>query len=209
MQHPDSRILVFAKAPVPGRCKSRLAADVGEWRAAAAYRSLLARTVAVIVAAELAPVALWCSPDTRHPFFKALRRDYGVTLRSQPDGDLGRRMHGAFERTLRGARAAVLVGGDSPVLSAGHLHSALTVLEDWADAMFAPTEDGGYALVGLRRPRAGLFRGIEWGGPRVMAQTERRVAELDLRAGHLPRLWDVDTAADYRRARRLGLVRGF
>lgn len=201
-----SRIVVFAKAPVPGRCKTRLAAGLGARRAAAVYRSLLARTVAEAVAAEAAPVELWCAPDARHPFFRALRRDYGVVLRRQPRGDLGRRMHGAFRAVLSGAPDAVMVGGDCPVLSGEYLRAALAALRNGADAVFGPAEDGGYALVGLREAHARLFRGVHWGGPRVMAQTRRRVAALGLRAVYLPTVWDVDMAADFRRARRLGLV---
>jgi hypothetical protein len=193
------RIIIFAKAPVPGRCKSRLAVGLGARRAAAVYCSLLARTVAEAVAADVAPVAVWCSPDTRHPFFTRLRREYGVTLHCQPRGDLGRRMHGAFRAALSEAPGAVMIGGDCPVLSGAHLRAALAALDDGAAAVFAPAEDGGYALAGLREPHAGLFRGMPWGGPRVMAQTRRRAAALGLRVVYLPMLWDVDTMADYRR----------
>lgn len=200
-----SRILIFAKAPIPGRCKSRLAAGLGARRAAAVYRSLLARTVST-AAAGAVPVELWCSPNTRHPFFRRLRREHGVRLRRQPRGDLGRRMHGAFRTVLKDADAAVMIGGDCPVLAADHLERALAALADGSDAVFAPAEDGGYALVGLRVPRAGLFRGVSWGGPRVMSRTRRRVSALGLRAAYLPAVWDVDTPADFRRAKRRGLI---
>lgn len=206
MRHPDSRILIFAKAPVPGCCKTRLAAGLGPRRAAAVYRRLLRATVAEAVHSEAAPVELWCSPDTRHPCFASLRRDHALALRRQPDGDLGRRMHAALASALTRARGALVIGGDCPVLSGVHLHAALDMLANGTDAVFAPAEDGGYALVGLRHPRPALFRGVSWGGTQVMTQTRRRLDMLNLRAGYLESVWDIDTPADFRRARRAGLI---
>ncbi|MES1944923.1 hypothetical protein PC39_12431 [Salinisphaera sp. PC39] len=206
MHHPDSRILIFAKAPVPGRCKTRLAAGLGPRRAAAVYRRLLRATVAEAARSRAAPVELWCSPDSRHPCFASLRRDHAVVLRRQPGGDLGRRMHSALASALTRSRAALVIGGDCPVLAGGHLHAALGMLAEGTDAVFAPAEDGGYALVGLRAPAPALFRDVAWGGPRVMTQTRRRLDALDLRAGYLEPVWDVDTPADFRRARRAGLI---
>ncbi len=64
------------------------------------------------------------------------------------------------------------------------------------DAVFIPAEDGGYVLVGLRRPQPRLFEGIDWGSERVMAQTRERLSELGLRWVELPTLWDVDRPGD-------------
>ncbi|MDA1116706.1 MAG: DUF2064 domain-containing protein, partial [Proteobacteria bacterium] len=75
-----------------------------------------------------------------------------------------------------------------------------------ADAVFAPAEDGGYALVALRRVSPRLFAGIEWGGPRVMAQTRERLLALGWRWRELRTVWDVDRPEDYRRLQRASLL---
>lgn len=204
--HPAGRILIFAKAPVAGACKTRLAAAIGDGRAADVYRRLLANSVATAVDSRLAPVSLYCAPDSSHPFFHALRRRWRIRLHRQAGGDLGRRMHRAFVTALRDADYAVIIGADSPVLTAEHLDDALAVLHDGEDAVFAPTRDGGYALVGLRRPHYRLFQGVAWSRPTVMRQTRRRLARLGLDWSRLPTLWDIDERADYLQARRQRLI---
>ena len=72
------------------------------------------------------------------------------------------------------------------------------------DAVVAPAEDGGYALIGLRRPLPELFRDIEWGSERVYAETARRLARYRWR--ELRTVWDVDRPADLERLRSLRLL---
>ena len=74
------------------------------------------------------------------------------------------------------------------------------------DAVFIPAEDGGYVLVGLRRPQPRLFAGVEWGSERVMVQTRQRLSELALSWVELPPLWDVDRPADLARLASLEAV---
>ncbi|MEK7191803.1 MAG: DUF2064 domain-containing protein, partial [Pseudomonadota bacterium] len=66
--------------------------------------------------------------------------------------------------------------------------------------VLGPTEDGGYYFIGLGAPHAGLFEGIDWGTDRVLAQTLERAKSLGVEFEWLPRLRDIDTAADLRRA---------
>ena len=96
---PSARLLIFAKAPVPGQVKTRLAGRLGPRGAAELYKKLLRRTLAMAAAARLCPLELWGAPDARHGFFIACQRDYGVRLRRQSSGDLGRRIHHALTRT--------------------------------------------------------------------------------------------------------------
>ncbi len=204
MEHPRARLLVFAKAPVPGRVKTRLARHLGRRGAAVLYRRVLRQTLARVVAAELAPVELWCAPDARHPFFAACRRDLGVALRVQRGPDLGARMHHALATALEEASYAVLLGGDCVSLTSGDIRQALEALATGRDAVLGPAEDGGYVLVGLRRPCRALFRCIAWGGPRVLAATRRRARRAGLDWAELPLRWDLDRPADLRRLRREG-----
>ena len=202
-EFPTARLLIFAKAPVPGRVKTRLAGQLGTRGAADLYKKLLRRTLAIARAARLCPVELWCAPDGRHGFFTACRREYGVRLRRQCGGDLGRRMNHALKRTLAARQFAVLIGGDCVSLGAAELRAAFTRLAAGRDAMLGPARDGGYLLIGLRQSRPVLFRGIAWGTSAVLAATRRRLRRTGVDWAELPPGWDVDTPADLRRLRRV------
>lgn len=198
------RLLVFARAPVPGAVKTRLIPALGAEGAADLHARLLARTLETACAADLAPVELWCTPDADHPAFAGAAGDPGVTLRVQPAGDLGQRMRVALESTLADGGRALLVGCDCPALSVDDLAGAFTALADH-DVVLGPAEDGGYVLVGARRVSPVLFDGIEWGGPRVLRQTRGRLVALGWRWHELRTLWDVDRPEDVVRCKELGL----
>ncbi len=202
MEFPEARLLVFAKAPVPGRVKTRLAGRLGKRGAAVLYRQLLDHTLAQAVAARLCPVELHCAPDARHGDLRACRRDHGVILRGQVRGDLGRRMDRALARCLERCPFAVLIGGDCVSLGTRDLAAALGALAAGYDAVLGPAEDSGYVLIGLRRPCPGLFQGIAWGEPGVLDATRRRLTRAGLRWLELPTGWDLDRPADLRRWRR-------
>jgi hypothetical protein len=192
-------VLVFAKAPEPGRVKTRLVPALGEGPAAVLAARLARRTVAEVTRAGLTSVTLCATPDTRHPFFELLQRHHGITLAEQGGGDLGARMHRALAAALCGHDAAILVGTDIPGLSAADLVRAAACLEDGADAVLGPAEDGGYWLIGLRRSHADLFEDMPWGGGAVLAETLRRMGELGLRAACVAERWDVDRPDDLER----------
>lgn len=200
------RILVFARAPVPGRCKTRLIPALGRAGAARVHRQLVRRTLALASDTGV-PVELWCAPDASHGFFATCRRDYGVRLRRQPGGDLGRRMAFALARVLReGAGAAVLVGSDCPEFTGGDFTTAFEALR--ADCVLQPSTDGGYVLIGARRFERRVLAGIAWSSGRELAQTRRRLARLDLTCRERTPRMDIDTPSDYRNARRNGLLQG-
>lgn len=200
---PAARLLIFAKAPVPGQVKTRLIPQLGGVGAARLYRRLLYRTVAVATAAALCPVELWCAPDLRHGFFLACRHDYRLTLHRQQGRELGERMHHALSRALRRSQYAIVMGGDCPSLGRAELHTALAALAAGRQAVLGPAADGGYVLIGLRRPRGALFRGIQWGSAAVLAATRRRLRRAGLDWAELAPGWDVDRPADVRRWRQV------
>lgn len=197
----SGRLLVFAKAPVPGRVKTRLARHVGRRAAAGLYRGLLADTVGMAVSAHVAPVELWVSPG-RHPALDAIARRHGLVQRVQPPGDLGARMDRASRRALRDGGPVVIIGGDCTGLTAGHLAAAFGALEAGRDVVLAPAPDGGYTLIGLARPAPGLFRAMPWGSSAVLAETRRRLRRARLDAQLLAAADDLDDPADLRRYRR-------
>jgi len=179
---------VFARAPRAGAVKTRLIPLLGAQGAARLHARLLRRALRTARAARLGPVELWT----------AERRQRGV--------DLGERMMHAFAHSLRGAARVILIGSDCPVLRPRDLRQAARWLAGGADAVFAPAEDGGYALIALRRVSPRLFQGMRWGGAQVMAQTRARLAALGWRWRELPEVWDVDRPQDYRRLERSGLL---
>jgi rSAM/selenodomain-associated transferase 1 len=190
--------MVFARAPVPGEAKTRLIPALGKAGAAALHRRLVTHSLRAATDARLGPVELWCAPDAGDPFFRECGRRFGVSLRSQGQGDLGARMQGAFEVALAGASRAIVVGSDIPALSAHYLRDAGRALAG-DDVVIGPAEDGGYVLIGLARCDPELFREIPWGGPEVLAETRRRIAALSWRLSELPVLWDVDRPEDLER----------
>jgi rSAM/selenodomain-associated transferase 1 len=199
---PHARLLILAKAPIPGRVKTRLAGRLGARGAAMLYRRLLDRTLRIAHVARLCPIELWCAPDTRHGFFAACRREYGARLRRQCAGDLGRRMNQALSQTLAAGHPAVLIGGDCASLGEAELRAAFSLLAAGHEAVLGPAADGGYVLIGLNRPCPTLFRGIAWSTPTVLAATRRRLRRAGMGWVELPPGWDVDTPADLRRLRR-------
>jgi glycosyltransferase A (GT-A) superfamily protein (DUF2064 family) len=109
-------------------------------------------------------------------------------------------MHTAF-RLHCAQGPLLLIGTDCPVLQPVHLRQAAVALLDSADAVLQPAEDGGYVLVGLRRPQPALFLGMTWSTDRVLADTRARAREAGLRVHELDTLWDVDRPEDLARWR--------
>jgi len=191
------RIMIFAKAPAPGRVKTRLVPALGAGAAAALHRQLVERTLATARAAALGPIELWCAPSTSDPFFALCARQHGVALREQGEGDLGARMGRALESALAQGIPALLVGSDCPALTPEYLREAAAALINGTDAVIGPAEDGGYVLIGLARsPSAPLFADIAWGSATVMRETRVRLARFDWRWRELATLWDVDRPED-------------
>lgn len=201
----ETRVAVFAKAPVPGEVKTRLVPALGADRAATLHEALARRALETASAARVGRVELWCSPDSRHPFFARCAEEFGVALREQHGRNLGERMAGAFRAALCDNAALVLVGSDCPALRSGTVRDAARALETH-DAVIAPAEDGGYVLVGLSGPDGGIFEGVEWGGSKVLAQTRARLERAGMTWKELDTFWDIDRPEDYARLEREGLL---
>lgn len=173
----DVAVLVFSRAPLPGRVKTRLVPRLGEWRAARLHARLTRHALRTARAAACGPVELY---DTS----------------KQRGADLGERMHHALARTLRRHRGAIIIGADCPALRPRDLRRAARWLAGGCDVVIAPAEDGGYALIGAKRVSPLLFSAIAWGGSAVYESTVRKLVSLSYRWRALERLWDVDRPAD-------------
>lgn len=157
----NCRIMVFAKAPMPGTVKTRLIPALGATAAAQLHGQLLERTLVTAVAARLGPVELWCAPAPHDAFFASCARRHGVSLHAQGEGDVGMRMARALDLAVACGSPALLIGCDCPALTADYLREAVVALSSGNDAVFGPAEDGGYVLIGLARsPSAQLFEDI-------------------------------------------------
>ena len=195
---PACAVIVFAKAPVAGTVKTRLAGALGAAGAARLAARMLESTTACALEAAVGPVEVCCAPDRSHPAFTALAAGGTVGLSEQGDGDLGHRMHRALERALASQPGAIVIGTDAPALDADYLREAASALTRH-DAVIGPAVDGGYVLIGLRRTApAALFDGIDWSTSRVLAQTRERLDRLGLGWAELAPLHDIDEPADLR-----------
>jgi len=197
MKYPDSRLLLFTKAPEPGRVKTRLAALLGTDAAADLYENLLHDCLELCVSADLCPVEIYCSPSTGHDFFQQCRARYHIGLQQQLQGDIGQRMSRAIMSALQRAEHVVLIGADCPALTADDLDSAFHALQQGTDVVLGPAEDGGYYLIGMSAHHPDLFENIPWSTHQVLAATETLLREQGLSWHSLPVHRDVDTAEDY------------
>ncbi len=188
-------LIVFAKAPVSGLAKTRLAPAIGFEGAARVARAMLAHTLRAAVDSKIGPVELCCAPDTTDARFRLAASDAVVYLSGQGDGDLGARMERAISRGLEKYRRVVVIGTDAPQLDADVLRSAAAALITH-DVVIAPATDGGYVLVGLARRAPRLFADVAWSTSQVMAQTRARIEELGMSLFELPTLHDVDEPMD-------------
>ncbi|HKC25222.1 MAG TPA: TIGR04282 family arsenosugar biosynthesis glycosyltransferase [Thermoanaerobaculia bacterium] len=192
------RLTVFAREPVPGAVKTRLAAALGVEAAARLYAAFLAD-----LAAELAaPSGEWESvlAHTGEEAGTELARLFGrgFSFAPQGDGDLGARLVRAFDRRGAAKALAVVVGSDAPTLSKADLARAFAALAAGSDVVLAPAPDGGYSLVGLGpRAEAGeVFAGVRWSTADALADTLANASRRGLVTTVMDGVPDVDVAED-------------
>ena len=190
------RILVMAKAPIPGTVKTRLGLPPED--AARLQAALIGDTVGK--ARALAPTTVAGAPPGQlHRIRPFLPGD--VTLIPQPRGDLGERMLEGTRSLFAAAPDPVLIlGTDSPTLPPRAITTAARAL-DTRDLSIIPSEDGGYVLLGLRGPYEAVFSGIGWSTPAVHEQTLRRAEEAGLSVHEGDPWRGVDEPADLARLR--------
>lgn len=198
-RHASETLVMFVRDPEAGPVKTRLAAALGVGGAAALYRAFTAD-----LCAALSPrftLVLACAPGAGGRYFARLARRFGVGLVEQGDGDLGARMRRVARAVLAGASRAVLIGSDVPTLPPERIAAAFTALRR-VRVTLGPSLDGGYYLLGVRRPLPDLFSRMPWGGDQVLRRTLARLRRARLRTYLLPWWYDVDTAADLALLRR-------
>ncbi len=191
---------IFARQPVPGQVKTRLAGRLGSYQAARAYEAML------LDGLEAWGTTRWLAPGGRRvvvydppdggPWFDE-RVPAAFALQPQEEGDLGARMAAFFAGEFEdGADKVVLIGSDSPTLDPTLVISAFLCLSE-KDVVLGPSTDGGYYLVGAKGAVPPIFAGIEWSGPGVLRQTVARLSGTGLSLAVLPPWYDVDEPADW------------
>ncbi|GGV38816.1 glycosyl transferase [Actinomadura cremea] len=188
MTRPGTDLLVIAKEPVPGRVKTRLTPAYTPAEAAELAAAALADTLAAVTAAPARRRTLVLD-GAPGPWLPA-----GIAVLPQRGDGLDERLAHAFADADAG-RPLVLIGMDTPQVTPGLLAEAARALEG-RDAVFGPAADGGFWLLGLRRPDASLLRGVPMSRPGTGAAQLSRLRGAGLRVALLPELTDVDTPPD-------------
>jgi uncharacterized protein len=196
-------IAIMAKAPRHGEVKTRLVPPLSSAEAAALGAAFLRDAAGnILAAAEAAPVDGWVahSPPDAGDLFAVLLPPAISQLPSRRAG-LGNSLVDAVGDLLAlGYGAVCLVNADSPTLPTQYLIDAARILAKPGDrAVLGPAEDGGYYLIGLKRPHRHLFEEIAWSTDQVFRQTVARADEIGLVVTALPAWYDVDDVAALRR----------
>lgn len=198
-------LAVMAKAPREGDVKTRLAAVWTARFAAGLYAALLADTFEIVGDARNVRPAIEqfvChTPEGSECEFGGVAPRNAVFV-CQRGATLADRLTNAFDDLFRaGFASVVLMGTDSPTLPAASLVAAFEALDNGADVAIGPTSDGGYYLIGMRRPHPEVFRGVALSTEHALAQTVQAAEGAGLAVALLPEWYDVDTPADLERLR--------
>jgi uncharacterized protein len=197
-------LILFARAPEPGKVKTRLAERLSEAGAARLYRAFLSDASRVYVDPLHWRSVLCAETGPSDPRWEGLfSAPWAHALQSS--GDLGERLLSAFASEFaRGAEAAVAVGSDHPSLPRERLHEVFDALAAGVDAALIPAEDGGYCAIGLtpRAPAPALFRGIAWSTETVLSETVARLERSGIAYRLLQGGYDVDRPEDLERLGR-------
>lgn len=188
-------VLIMAKAPRPGHCKTRLQPLLGAKGCAQLQAALIRRTL--LLAQQVATTGTYLALD--FPDDAGVTIPSGVHVRGQHGAHLGVRLASAAEEVLTDQACPVMViCTDAPTLTAAHLHAAAARLDNGVDVVFGPALDGGYYLIGMSQAHPELFT-IEpglWGGPKVLAASVTAARAADLRIALVDPLRDLDTPDD-------------
>jgi hypothetical protein len=195
-------VIAFARAPVPGRTKTRLIPALGPEGAAELYRCFLLDTLEALgdVPAEIIVAA--AAPEDVEALSASLSaHQVGAEVIVQSGADLGERIANAVRHALaQGHCAAVVIGTDAPDLPPRVIGRALQLIASH-DLVLGPCVDGGYYLIGLRAVVPSLLRDIDWSTDTVLSDTIKRASDLGLTVALLEPWEDVDTPGDLLRLR--------
>ncbi len=190
----EKALIIFVKNAERGKVKTRLAKSVGPDKALAIYRELLRHTREVAGAVEADRFVFYSAYiDTEDEW-----ADSQFQKQLQRGPDLGARMNTAFTQALVEHDKAVIIGSDCPTLTPEIVTGAFRQL-DGHDYVIGPATDGGYYLLGMKKPTPGLFNNMVWSTENVRSETLRRIRQMGRSYYLLPELSDIDVAEDWER----------
>ena len=191
-------LIVVAKQPTPGQTKTRLVPPLSFAEAAALYEGFLRDTLDLMRGVPDVQRVIAYLPHDAHHYFAQLAPDFD--LLPQRGDDLGARLDHALTHYLdRGYARAVIMNSDGPTLPIEYVWQAFELLTDHIDVVLGPSDDGGYYLIGLRKPTPRLLREVRMSTPHVLAATLQIAREENLRVTLLPAWYDVDDRASLKR----------
>ncbi|MEO8852829.1 MAG: TIGR04282 family arsenosugar biosynthesis glycosyltransferase [Ginsengibacter sp.] len=185
-------LIIFAKNPVAGKVKTRLAATIGNVAALKIYNELIAHTISITTDLPIDKYVFYLNEITRNDMW-----DDNIFFKKLQNGNnLGERMKNAFGTVFKkGYKSVVIIGTDCPALNGVIIMKAFTKL-DLYDVIIGPAEDGGYYLLGIKYLYSALFENIQWSTPDVLNETKIKCVELKLDYYMLPLLNDIDEEKD-------------
>ncbi|MBS1561689.1 MAG: TIGR04282 family arsenosugar biosynthesis glycosyltransferase [Bacteroidetes bacterium] len=184
-------IVVFARAPILGNVKTRLAATLGNERALAVYRRLAEETMKVVGQSGL-DAMIACDIDEECERVEAW---LGATTFPQRGPDLGARIVNAMMTGFDEDDRVIIIGTDTPHLRADLLRQADAAL-DTADVVMGPATDGGFYLIGFSGPHIDVVHGVQWSTDTVAERIRKNCAAMKAELVELEPLSDVDVEAD-------------
>lgn len=191
-----NRLIIFAREPLPGKVKTRLAAEIGDCAAAGLYETMLQSVLnTALQLTDVETVVYWACEEEALP---RLVEKYQCNSRRQSGGDLGQRMAAAFaEMFAGGCDSCCIIGSDAPDLPLSYIQEAYRLLDlPQTDVVFGPCRDGGYYLLGQRRVWPQLLTDIPWSSGQVLEQSLKAAQNSGLSATLLPEWQDIDTVED-------------
>ncbi|MDD2309307.1 MAG: TIGR04282 family arsenosugar biosynthesis glycosyltransferase [Desulfuromonadaceae bacterium] len=203
-------LIVFAREPMPGQVKTRLAADIGNHAAAELYETMLQDVLKT--ASQLSDVDAVVFWDCEEESLPVLSDKYCCSSRRQSLGDLGQRMQWAFEEMFKnGYGLCCIIGSDAPDLPSSYIQDAYMLLStQQSNVVLGPCLDGGYYLLGLHQVWPQLFVNIPWSTADVLEQSLAVAQGSGLTVSLLPEWQDIDTLEDllaFQERSRLTLAR--
>ena len=192
-------LIVVARKPVAGESKTRLSPPLNPEQAVELYRCFLLDTFDLMRRVDHVQPVIAYTPDDAAAYFSSIA-PAGFDLVPQVGKDLSQRLHNVLSDVLgQGYQQAVVMNSDSPTLPASYVNQAFAALDDPAlDVVLGPSDDGGYYLIGLKRPCQALFD-VAMSTSMVLADTLARARQQGLRVTCTPSWYDVDTQADLAR----------
>lgn len=189
----QNALIIFARYPVLGKVKTRLASSFGNEFALDFYKECSRHLFEEIEQnqSEFFTPFVFCSEKDELNKMKDWVGS-GFEYYYQEGSDLGERMNNAFKQVFTlGAKKAAIIGTDVPDISKKLITSSFTLLDE-KDFVIGPSTDGGYYLLGMKNLAFDLFSGIEWSTESVLDRTINRITKNDFSFTKLEQLYDID-----------------